>query len=401
MHPIIKTTFVTFALVAITSFKLQAGTLEPTSPPAPSMYTLEEIYQKVSFLGPAQTLSATSAALSAGYYNSIMLYEIDADLVASNIRSGVVIFGIVGTYNGDSNTNEPPPASTGMSLIPAGAFVMGDTLGDIGWRPETELPLHTNYISAFYMDKYEVTKALWYDVEIWASINGYSFGSIGSGRSANHPVHSIDWFDAIAWCNARSEREGLTPCYTNANGSVYRDSSSNSFDGGCNWSADGYRLPTEAEWEKAARGGLDGKRFSWGDTISHGNANYYAQPMAFSYDVNPREGYHPTFNDSDPYTSPLYTSPVGYFAPNGYGLYDMLGNVSEWCWDWFGESYYSSSPSTDPHGPPSGEDFPLRVRRGGSWGVGVTPIIPRVALREYAIPDSADSHIGFRCARGL
>ena len=353
MHPIIKTTFVAFALVAITSFKLQAGTLEPKSPPAPSMYTLEEIYLK------------------------LISIEQKLDAIADCVNC------------------VSPPAPAVMSLIPAGAFVMGSAFDDGGYG---ELPLHTNYISAFYMDQYEVTKALWDEVSTWAATNGYSFGSTGPGKSTNHPVHSVDWYDAIAWCNARSEREGLSPSYTNANGTVYRDASGNSFDGGCNWSLTGYRLPTEAEWEYAARGGLAGKRFPWGDTISHSNANYYSYWESgspyFAYDVSPTDGYHPTFATGD---FP-YTSPVGYFAPNGYGLYDMAGNVWEWCWDWFGGGYYSSSPSTDPRGPSSG-DYGTRVLRGGSWYNDAN--VTRVADRNSNNPDSENNGIGFRCARGL
>lgn len=283
----------------------------------------------------------------------------------------------------------------GMSLIPAGEFVMGDTFGE-GYSDE--FPLHTNYISGFFMDKYEVTKALWDEIRTWAAVNGYSFGSSGPGKAANHPVHSVDWYDAIAWCNARSEREGLTPCYTNTNGAVYKTASNNSFDGGCDWSANGYRLPTEAEWEKAARGGVSGQRYHWGDTISHSNANYYSYwsfgSPDHSYDVNPTEGGHPSFN----FGNAPYTSPVGSFEPNGYDLYDMTGNVYEWCWDWSGSSYYSSSPSDDPRGPSTG-DYSSRVLRGGSWLNSAR--LTRIAYRHGNGPYSEYNFNGFRCARGL
>jgi len=244
-----------------------------------------------------------------------------------------------------------------MALIPAGSFVMGDTFGE---GDADELPLHTNYVSSFYMDKTEVTKAHWDSITNWAATNGYTFATTGAGKDTDHPVTSMSWVDTLKWANARSQFEGLMPCYTNADGSVYTNGA---FAGGCNWSASGYRLPTEAEWEKAARGGSAGHRFAWtdSDTIQHARANYQAWTNGLAYDTSPTDNFHPSYDDL-PYP---YTSPVGSFAPNGYGLYDMTGNVKEMCWDVSDASYYSVSPGVDPRGPDSGSQ---RVTRGGAWG---------------------------------
>jgi len=277
-----------------------------------------------------------------------------------------------------------PHAPAGLSLVPAGSFTMGDTFGEGG---NFELPLHPVYVSAFYMDQYEVTKALWEDVAQWAVAHGYAFEYGALGKANTHPVHTVTWYDAVKWCNARSEKEGRTPAYytTLQQTNVYRSGQTNVQNDWVKWDA-GYRLPTEAEWEKAARGGPAGHRFPWTDTdqIAHSRANYVSATN-FTYDASATRGSHPSFSTG---LSP-FTSPGGYFAANAYGLYDLAGNVWEWCWDVYGP--YAGGAQTDPRGPTSGAN---RVNRGGSWLSFASD--SRAANRYYFSPTGRGNHIGFR-----
>jgi formylglycine-generating enzyme required for sulfatase activity len=278
----------------------------------------------------------------------------------------------------------------GMALIPAGNFMMGDTFNEGGGE---ERPVHQVYVSAFYMDKTEVSKALWEEVKTWATAHGYSFENAGIGKAMNHPVHTVNWYDVVKWCNARSEKEGRTPCYytSAAKTTVYRTGAVDVANDWVNWSANGYRLPTEAEWEKAARGGLSGKRFPWGDTITHSQANYCSS-SSYAYDISPTRGYHPTYATG----GYPYTSPVGSFAPNGYGLYDMAGNLWEWCWDWYDGGWYSNAGATqaDSKGPISGSS---RLLRGGNWSFYASYC--RSAFRNDNHPYYESHNFGFRCVR--
>jgi formylglycine-generating enzyme required for sulfatase activity len=219
------------------------------------------------------------------------------------------------------------------------------------------------------MDSTEVTKAQWDEVYGWAINNGYSFDNSGSGKASNHPVHTVNWYDCVKWCNARSQKDGRTPCYT-VGGNVYKTGQSSPT---CNFSANGYRLPTRDEWEYAARGGLRSKRFPWGDTITHNRANYRSYwsdgVPYYSYDLNSYEGYHPNYDDG----GYPYTSPVGSFSSNGYGLYDMSGNL----WEWSNTTYGS-----------------LRYIRGGSWDYNADYL--RCSREYWNYPNTSFSFIGFR-----
>jgi sulfatase modifying factor 1 len=291
-------------------------------------------------------------------------------------------------------------AAPAMVLIPAGDFQMGDqSMPRLG--ASLEQPAHTVRVSAFYMGNYEVTKSEWDKVRIWALENGYTDLAEGGGKAPDHPVQYVSWYDVVKWCNARSQMGGLTPCYTVA-GAVYQTG----VDSGvaCDWSANGYRLPTEAEWEKAARGGKVGLDYPWGNEISHGRANFMddqkpSKLLELWYRlvdvVNPgrspsseASGYHPAYETG----STPYTSPVGSFSANDYALYDMSGNVFERCWDRYGN--YPSSSQTDPRGAVSGNG---RVVRGGCWES--SAYFGRVAFRFGISPARARDAFGFRIAR--
>ena len=285
-------------------------------------------------------------------------------------------------YRAVTTTQTPPPPGT--VLVAAGSFQMGDDIDG-----EADAPVQTVDVSPFYMDTNLVSYAVWEPVYQWGESNGFSFDSDATTLGSNYPAQTVDWYDAARWCNARSLMAKLPPVYytdaaltqvfTNGDVPVY-----------ANWTNAGYRLPTEAEWEKAARAGLVGDRFPWGNTISESQANYYGDPLSgsfgYGYDLGP-VGPNAEFDQGSFLNG--YSSPVGYFAPNGFGLYDMAGNVFEWCWDWYGP--YPGGTQTDPHGPSTGS---YRVMRGGSWAHFAYEC--RCAYRGDEAPDFADDDIGFR-----
>ena len=254
---------------------------------------------------------------------------------------------------------KPPPAPEGMVLIPAGEFEMGSE--DAEAFPN-EQPIHTVYVDAFYMDTHEVTNLdyqkfvlanpQWQKSRIPRALHHGNYLTHWTGNNyptgkANHPVTYVSWYAAVAYAK---------------------------------WA--GKRLPTEAEWEKAARGGKEGLKYPWGNTISSGRANY--------------DGH---VGD---------TTAVGKYSPNGYGLYDMTGNVWEWCLDAYDENFYFSSPPRNPLSDVNTsfnanliiDDYTnvksYRVLRGGSWFRPARNV--RVAFRTAHTPTYTGSGIGFRCA---
>jgi formylglycine-generating enzyme required for sulfatase activity len=266
---------------------------------------------------------------------------------------------------GCGNAPEPtgtviPPASfttkSGIEMvyIQAGSFKMGSTHGR-----DDERPVHQVQVGIFLMDRYEVTQA---EYEKLGRADNPPFANPSRFKGPDLPVEQVTWPQAARFCNARSRLEGLRPCYDEKTG-------------GCNFDANGYRLPTEAEWEYACRGLTLTDRFFGDDLRRLGEFAWFAD------------------------NSGQKTHPVGQKKPNPFGLYDMYGNVAEWCQDVYDKDYYRVSPRANPRGPAEG---PKYVLRGGSWKSSADAL--RTSARLAETPGFSDAclardAIGFRCVR--
>jgi len=248
----------------------------------------------------------------------------------------------------------------GFVRVEGGTFTMGSPANEAG-RRDREGPQHQVTVGSFYLGKYVVTQKEYQEV---MGTNPSRF------KGDNLPVENVSWYDAVEYCNARSQKEGLTPAYTIDKSRKDTDDTNDEDD--VKWvvtwnrNANGYRLPTEAEWEYACRAGTT-TAYNTGASISD-NTGWY--------DAN----------------SGSATHPVGQKPANAWGLYDMHGNVYEWCWDWYGD--YPSGAQTNPIGASSGS---YRVNRGGSWYF--TARSARSAVRDGDIPNYRYAALGFRVVR--
>ncbi len=252
-------------------------------------------------------------------------------------------------------TPETVTTESGIEMIslPGGTFTMGSRAGE-----KDEQPIHKVTLSPFWMDKYEVTHEMFTAAELPNPSHWQD--------DPRKPVERVRWRDAKQYCNERSLLEGLTPCYDEGQPGWP-----------CDFSANGYRLPTEAEWEYACRAGAR-RDYDFGAVAKLGQYAVFAE------------------------NSSQQTYPVGTKRPNRWGLHDMYGNVSEWCHDVYAVDFYASSPDTDPRGPELTAMDLKRVIRGGSWKV--TASMCRAPFRQGQRTGDTDAcfstdFCGFRCVR--
>ncbi|MDB5033626.1 MAG: serine/threonine kinase [Chlorobi bacterium] len=252
-----------------------------------------------------------------------------------------------------------------MVNISGGTYVMGSDN-----NATNEKPAHSVTVSSFQIGKYELTQLQWYRI----------MGTKPSTfHNDNNPIENVSWYDAVTFCNKLSKMQGLRPSYV-----------IDKYNTTCDFTADGYRLPTEAEWEYACRAGTTTDRYS--GNVSRSTGTYFKEPNLDTI---------AWYRDHDPTTSKDSAHPVGLKSPNTFGLYDMMGNVTEWCWDYWSannSSPYavSASPQINPRGPSTADNHALR---GGSWFD--MPKEVRSAFHRQYDPAVTFSGVGFRISRSL
>ena len=264
-------------------------------------------------------------------------------------------------FNRSLNDNKKNSKKTGMVFIKGGTFEMGDMFAE---GEKNELPIHTVIVNDFYMGKCEVTQKEW--MQIIGKDNNPS-----ERKGELLPVEVVTWYDAVNFCNRKSKKEGLELCYTIDGKNV-----------SCNFDANGYRLPTEAEWEYAAREG--------GKKVRFGNGKNIADPAEINFESSLQ--YKKDYSIAGNFRERIIE--VGSFAPNSLGLYDMSGNVWEWIWDNYYSDYYKVSSIDNPKGSPNGSKG---ILRGGSFDS--LPQYLRVTYRYILGAGSSDGSLGFRYVR--
>jgi formylglycine-generating enzyme len=267
----------------------------------------------------------------------------------------------------DAGQSWTSPTGIKLMAVAAGSFQMGSPSGG----ESDERPVRQVTLSGFWLGATELTQGQ------WQAVMGSNPSDTSRSIGASNPVNNVSWYNILVFCNRLSIKEGLTPVYAISGstdparwGAVPTSGNSTWNAVTANWKATGYRLPTEAEWEYAAKGGQAGAR----QNVAYAGSNN-ADEVAW-YDAN----------------SGNKLQTVGLKKANALGVFDMSGNVWEWVWDWYGK--YTSSAQSDPMGPASGTD---RVYRGGSWVYGETYL--RSAFRNYTDPDFRHGSLGFRLAR--
>ena len=303
-----------------------------------------------------------------------------------------------------------PHLSPEMIWVKEGSFLMGsDDLMDIDARP-----VHEVTMSGFYMSKNLITQAQYHAATKFCPF--YFYGKSGStppyiraelpeGAASGDilPAEQVTWFDAVEFCNKLSLLEGYTPVYTISNRTPAEGYPITEADITADWNASGYRLPTEAEWEYAAKGGNGmGPYFIYSGSDDPDAVAWFNNDVDSTWKVGVREA----LDNAEPEAFVTFmvstghyvgrhnrTYPVGTKAPNSLGIYDLSGNVWEWCWDWFGD--YTDVKKTDPKGPDSGD---RRVKRGGAASEAGSSVI-RISNRDYYFPFWWYSYMGFRVVR--
>lgn len=334
------------------------------SPPGGSFFSPQQVSLFCSTPGATiqYSIDGSNPDQNSMVYNNPIFIAYDTTIKARATKDGWLPSPIIqATFTIDSSIND-------MVLVQGGVINIGNALGGGG---ADELPVHSAILDPFYIGKYEVSQSQWI----------YVMGALPASCNAegsSYPVTGVSWYAAMKYCNLLSLLKGLIPVYsimgsTNPEnwGSVPISFNNDWNQAICNWSANGYRLPTEAEWEYAARSAANVPDYIY-------SGSNYVPSVAWYHGNN----------------STLSVKPVGTLDPNDLLIYDMSGNVWEWCWDFYSDTYYSESSLSNPTGPASGT---TRVRRGGNWSS--IEYWCRVAARSNALPNTYNESLGLRIVR--